>query len=116
MGKLYLLELVLKVPHNGFALPKFGPRVTSSEESSAPHPLLLASWIAQYLSPDRKRGLYLIGTLQPGSSQGGTMALTVEPLSPNLLHTDLLTIKHTSDPALLFPSHAYGRGGVGHFL
>ncbi|KAG2425734.1 hypothetical protein HYH02_014951 [Chlamydomonas schloesseri] len=44
------------------------------------------------------------------------MALTVEPLSPNLLQTDLLTIKHTSDPALLFPSHAYGRGGVGHFL
>ncbi|KAG2444271.1 hypothetical protein HXX76_001028 [Chlamydomonas incerta] len=44
------------------------------------------------------------------------MALTVEPLSPDLLHTDLLTIKHTSDPALLFPSHAYGRGGVGHFL
>ncbi|KAG2490047.1 hypothetical protein HYH03_011512 [Edaphochlamys debaryana] len=43
------------------------------------------------------------------------MALTMDP-PPSLLQSDLLTIKHASDPQTLFPSHAYGRGGVGHFL
>ncbi|KXZ46357.1 hypothetical protein GPECTOR_44g35 [Gonium pectorale] len=32
------------------------------------------------------------------------------------LQTNLLTIKHASDPTLLFPSQAFGRGGVGQFL
>ncbi|GIL67545.1 hypothetical protein Vafri_20905 [Volvox africanus] len=35
---------------------------------------------------------------------------------PSAVQSDLLTIKHTQDPATLFPSHAFGRGGVGHFL
>ncbi|GLI71689.1 hypothetical protein VaNZ11_016994 [Volvox africanus] len=35
---------------------------------------------------------------------------------PSAVQSDLLTIKHTKDPATLFPSHAFGRGGVGHFL
>ncbi|EFJ43636.1 hypothetical protein VOLCADRAFT_119015 [Volvox carteri f. nagariensis] len=35
---------------------------------------------------------------------------------PSALQSDLLTVKHTQDPTMLFPSHAFGRGGVGHFL
>lgn len=27
-----------------------------------------------------------------------------------------LAIKHSANPTVMFPAHAYGRGGIGHFL